>query len=134
MITPQLPSRKIRWLGVALGAALIYGLLVWRAEVVMRDPKTLAYRATILSDLRELAWEQTAFLRAQQQFAGSLDELPSLRTSVGVRIGLWRRNPHAYVAIGWHYLWPEGVCIATDTAGAFTADAEASITCYGQVR
>ena len=131
-----MPKRVIRWLGVALGAALVvWALLIWRLESGMRDPKTLAYRATIQSDLRELDYKQREFLRTQQHFAGSLDELPSFRTSTAeVRIGLWRRNPHAYVAIGWHNLWPEGACIAIDTAGAFTADARASIICYGEFR
>ena len=128
-----------RWPMVALGAAaLMYGLLVLWADLVsrdQRDTKEMAYRLTLSSDLRELDYRQKDFLEAQQEFAGSLDELPSFRTStVEVRIGLWRRNPHAYVAIGWHDLWPEGVCIATDTAGSFTADARASITCYGQIR
>ena len=132
----HLPKRVIKWLGVALGAAIVvWALLIWRFEHAMRDPLTVAYRATIQSDLRELDYKQREFLRTQQHFAGSLDELSTFRTiSDGVRIEIWRRNPRAYVAIGWHDLWPEGVCIATDTAGAFTADAKARITCYGEFR
>ena len=128
-------DRPLRRKIIRLSAALVLGavaLVVWGRAVSIDEPFTVAYRGSVRADLRVLESEQAIFLEANQRFAGSLDDLPGFQPSFGVRIELWEGDPGAYVAIGWHDLWPEGVCIMSDSAG--TAASQAGITCYGEFR
>ena len=124
-------GRKI----VRLSAALALGgvaLVVWGRAVKIDEPFTVAYRMSVRADLRNLESEQAIFLAANQRFAGSLGDLPGFRPSIGVRIELWRGDPSSYLAIGWHDLWPEGVCILRNRADAGATNA--AIDCYGEFR